>query len=175
MPCIMRMPGRIPKGRVTDSLTSTLDILPTVAQLCGAAMPTKPIDGINLWPLLSSKTKAIERPDVLLYFDAEFLQCARWKQWKLHVARYNNVTYSPAPAGGRRSFPLVTPELYNLTQDTAESYDVAQENPQVVSEMMRRIEALMLSFPADIVKAWVDQKALAAVQVPAGSLPRAKP
>lgn len=175
VPCIMRMPGRIPKGRVTDSLTSTLDILPTVAQLCGAAMPTKPIDGINLWPLLSSKTKAIERPDVLLYFDAEFLQCARWMQWKLHVARYNNVTYSPAPAGGRRSFPLVTPELYNLTQDPAESYDVAQENPQVVREMMRRIEVLMLSFPADIVKAWVDQKALAAVQVPAGSLPRAKP
>lgn len=93
----------------------------------------------------------------------------------VEVARYNNVTYSPVPAGGRRSFPLVTPELYNLTQDPAESYDVAQENPQVVREMMRRIEVLMLSFPADIVKAWVDQKALAAVQVPAGSLPRAKP
>lgn len=122
---------------------------------------------------MSGTARAIERPDVLLYFDAEFLQCARWKQWKLHVARYNNVTYSPAPAGGRRSFPLVSPELYNLSSDPAESYDVAEENPALVGEMMRRIEVLMPSFPANIVKAWTDQKALAAAKVPAGALPRA--
>jgi arylsulfatase A len=172
VPCIMSMPGRLPKGRVTDSVASTLDIVPTVTALCGAPRPSKPIDGIDLWPLLSGKVKSIERQEVLLYFDNVHLQCARWKHWKLHVARYNNVTYSPAPAIGRKSFPLSSPELYNLTTDPAESYDVAEENPAVVKEILTRIEKLIPGFPSYIAKAWQDQKALAAAKTPAGAVTR---
>jgi len=174
VPCIMRMPGRVPKGRVSESIGSTMDIVPTVAGLCGATEMPKPLDGIDLWPLLSGSTKAVERPEVLLYFDNTNLQCARWKQWKLHVARYNHTTYSPAPAGGRKSFPLVAPELYNLREDPAESYDVAEENPAVVKEMLARVEKLMAGFPLDVAKAWGNQKALAAAKTPAGAVTRAK-
>ena len=35
VPAIMRWPGRIPGGRVSDALTSTLDLLPTFAALAG--------------------------------------------------------------------------------------------------------------------------------------------
>ena len=174
VPCIMRMPGRIPKGRVSDSIVSAMDIVPTVAGLCGISALPKPVDGIDLWPLLSGAVKAVERPEVLLYFDNVNLQCARWKQWKLHLARYNNVTYSPAPVGGRKSFPLVAAELYNLSEDPAESYDVAEENPGVVKEMLARIEKLMPGFPADIAKAWENQKSLAAAKTAAGAVTRAK-
>lgn len=173
VPCIMRMPGQIPAGRVTASIASTLDIVPTITKLAGAPPPKKQADGIDLWPLLSGKVKSIDRPEVLLYFDEHFLICARWKQWKLHVARFNHVMYSPAPATGRKVLPLVKPELYDLSQDSDESYDVAEAHQDVVNEILGRIERLMPGFPPDIVKAWVDQKARAAIQVPAGSLPRA--
>jgi hypothetical protein len=81
--------------------------------------------------------------------------------------------YSPAPATGRKVLPLVKPELYDLSQDSDESYDVAEAHQDVVNEILVRIERLMPGFPPDIAKAWVDQKARAAIQVPAGSLPRA--
>lgn len=171
VPCIVSMPGRIPKGRVSDAVTSTMDILPTVAALTGAPLPAMPLDGMNIWPLLSGQVKTVERAEVLLYFDEQFLLCARWKQWKLHVARFNHVTYSPAPASGRRTFPMT--ELYNLPIDPEESYDVSDQNPQVVAEIMGRIEKLMPSFPSAIMKAWEEQKARVSAKVAPGSLPRA--
>jgi arylsulfatase A len=175
VPCIMRMPGRIPRSRVTNAVASTLDLMPTIARLAGAEMPRKPLDGIDLWPLLSGKTSSPERPEVLLYFDEHFLLCARWKQWKLHVARFNHAMYSAAPAEGRKVYPLVKPELYDLSLDLDESYDVAAENPEIVREIERRIEALMPGFPEDIVQRWKEQKERRAAQVPAGAIPRAAP
>jgi len=97
-PFIARWPGQIPAGRVSDALASMMDVLPTVARLCGAAMPAKPVDGIDIWPLLTGKERSIERPP-LLYFDGWDIQCARWMNWKLHIARHNTAAYTPAPVG----------------------------------------------------------------------------
>jgi hypothetical protein len=102
------------------------------------------------------------------------LQCARWKNWKLHVARYNSATYSAAPVDGRKNLPL-RPELYNLEIDPDESYDVAAENPEVVKEIQSRIERLMAGFPENIRKDWADTKAMETAPSPAGQWTRPKP
>lgn len=147
-PFLARLPGRIPKGRVCSGIGSTMDLLPTIAKLCGAALPANPLDGIDIWPLLSGQKNEIER-EALLYFDNLYLQCARLGPWKLHVARYNSAAYSPAPPAGRINLP-VKPELYNLLDDPDESYDVAAENPKIVAEILSRIERLMAGFPEPI-------------------------
>lgn len=148
-PFLARMPGRIPAGKVCGGLSSTMDILPTVAKLCGAKLPERALDGIDIWPLLSGRQPSIDR-EMLLYFDNVYLQCARWNNYKLHIARYNSAVYSPAPSGGRVNLPLPHPELYDLRADAEESYDVSAAKPEVVKEMQKRIEALIASFPADI-------------------------
>src|SRR5260370_345332 len=80
-PFIARWSGRIPPRRVSDALASMMDIFPTVARLCGGALHSKPLakplDGIDIWPLLSGEKKSIER-EPLLYFDNWDLQGARW-------------------------------------------------------------------------------------------------
>jgi arylsulfatase len=152
-PFIARWPGRIPKGRVCEGLASMMDVFPTVAKLCDAPLPAKPLDGIDIWPLLSGQRNSIDR-EVLLYFDNWDLQCARWMNWKLHIARHNTAAYTPAPPGGRHSFVLPRPELYDLAHDSDESYDVAAENPRIVAQMMTRIEALLKTFPEPVQKAW---------------------
>jgi arylsulfatase len=157
-PFIAVWPGKVPKGRGCDGLASMLDIFPTVTRLCGAKPPTKALDGIDIWPMLSGRTQSIER-EVLLYFDNWDLQCAHWMNWKLHVARHNTAAYTPAPPGGRFSYLLAKPELYDLAKDPDESYDVAPENPRIVEEIMRRANALLLTFPAEVQKAWADAKA----------------
>ncbi len=157
-PFIAVWPGKTPKGKVFDGLASMLDIFPTVTRLCGAKPPAKPLDGIDIWPLLSGKTPSIDR-EVLLYFDNWDLQCARWMNWKLHIARHNTAAYAPAPPGGRFSYLLAKPELYDLAKDPDESYDVAPENPKIVEEILRRANGLLLTFPADVQKAWEAAKA----------------
>ena len=159
-PFIARWTGRIPAGRVSDALASMMDVFPTVTKLCGGAMPGKPLDGIDIWPLLHGDRQRIERPP-LLYFDNWDLQCARWMDWKLHIARHNTAAYTPAPPVGRHSYLLPKPELYNLASDPDESYDVAPQNPEVVEQIQAKIGALIQDFPEPVRQAYAEAKARA--------------
>lgn len=152
VPMIARMPGSVAAGKVSDALVSTMDMLPTFAKLTGAKLPGKTLDGIDLWPVLSGKQTSIER-EALIYFDGWHAQCIRKGNYKLHVARYNSQVYSPAPAGGRVNLPLAHAELYDLSVDPAESYDIAPERPEVVREMVAKLETLLAGFPSEVRKA----------------------
>src|SRR5262249_36153959 len=88
VPFLARYPAFIPAGQVTDTLASGLDILPTVGALARAALPSNPLDGVNLRALLSGEEGFVSR-DILLYFNDVYLQAARLGSWKMHVARYN--------------------------------------------------------------------------------------
>ncbi len=174
-PFLARWPGRIPAGRTCDALASMMDIFPTVAHLCGAALPSKPLDGIDIWPLLSGGRQSIERPP-LLYFDNWDLQCARWMNWKLHIARHNTAAYAPSPPGGRHSYLLPHPELYNLADDPDESYDVAAENAQIVAKIQGMIAEMLKSFPEPVRRAFAEAQARKTdPATPAGAYPRPAP
>ena len=54
VPCIMWAPGRIPAGTATDSFTSTMDLLPTIAALTETQLPNRKIDGFDISSTLSS-------------------------------------------------------------------------------------------------------------------------
>ncbi|MBL8238955.1 MAG: sulfatase [Bryobacterales bacterium] len=158
VPLIAWWPGRIPKGRVCHSLVSTMDLVPTVCALTGAARPARATDGVDITGLLTGAKTELER-DAILYFDNINLQCVRQGKWKLHISRYNNVTYSPAPAGGRKNIRLKNPELYDVAADPDESFDVAAENPEVVKRLTARVEELMKGFPENIQRQYESQKA----------------
>ncbi len=174
-PFLALWPGRIPKGRVPDALCSMLDVFPTVARLCGSKMPDKPLDGLDIWPILSGKSPTLDR-DPLLYFNAWDVQCARWGNWKLHVARYNTAAYVPAPPGGVHNFVLPRPELYDLSHDPDESYDVAPEHPEIVTKMQAKIGEMLAGFPEPVRSAYAESKARPVdPNSPVGGWPRPKP
>ncbi len=171
-PFLARWPGAFPAGRVVDGLASMMDVFPTVAGICGAPLPAKPLDGIDIRTLLQGAKESIERPP-LLYFDNWDLQCARWMNWKLHIARHNTAAYTPAPPGGRHSYLLPKPELYNLASDPDESYDVAAENRQMVIDIQQKIAAMLPSFPEPVQRAWAEAKARQAdPNTPTGAYPQ---
>jgi arylsulfatase A len=168
-PFIARWPGQIPAGRVVHGLASLMDVFPTVARLCNASLPPKPLDGIDIWPMLHGDADSIERRP-LLYFDNWDLQSARWKNWKLDISRHNTAAWTPAPPGGRFSYLLPHPELYNLDTDPDESYDVAAENPQIVARLQNEIATLIKTFPEQVRRAYAEQQARkAAPDTPAGA------
>ena len=171
-PFLARWTGAIPTGRTSNALASMMDIFPTVARLSGAPLPDKPLDGIDIWPLLNGQKDSIERAP-LLYFDNWDLQCARWMNWKLHIARHNTAPYTPEPPGGRHSYLLPRPELYDLANDPDESYDVAAENPRIVQQIQGKIDAMVPTFPQSVQQAYAEAKARRAdPNTPTGSYPR---
>jgi len=171
VPFVARWPGKIPAGRVLDAIGSTLDLLPTLTQLAGAKLPAKPLDGVDIWPLLSGQKKDHSR-EALLYFDNWDLQCARLGPWKLHVGRYNSFIYGPAPATGRVNLRLRPAELYNLANDPDESFDVAAKFPDIVRDLEARIAKALPTFPEEVQKAWRDTDARGTGPSEPGRLPR---
>ena len=169
-PFIARLPGRIPKGRVCSGVASTIDILPTVAKLCDAPLPPKPLDGIDIRPMLSGRKSEIER-EAFLYFDNWNLQCARLGHYKLHISRYNSMAYTPPPAIGRINLPLSSPELYDLNVDFDESYDIASEHPDVVREIQARVDRLVPGFPEEVQKAYAETRARKTGKFATGAVP----
>lgn len=170
VPFLARFPGYIPAGTQNHSVVSTLDILPTVASLTGAALPPLPPDGVDLTQVLTGQAKDVAR-DAFLYFNDVYLQAARLGNWKLHVTRFNMPAFSQAPACGRLSLPLPSPELYDVVMDPDEGHDRADRNPGNVAQIRSRMNALIQSFPVDIQDAWANTLSQQVQGTPSGCYP----
>jgi arylsulfatase A-like enzyme len=162
VPCIMRWPGKIPAGRDCDEIASTIDVLPTIAKLIGAKLPKHPIDGKDIWPLMSAVKGAKSPHEVFLFYSGTELHAVRSGDWKLHFPhKYLVVDGTPGNDGKPANFANLKPEnikqsgiegiasrhgyrvekigleLFNLKDDIGESKNVAAQHPEIV----RRLEA----------------------------------
>jgi arylsulfatase A-like enzyme len=137
VPTIAWWPDKIPAGSSCAAMTSEMDILPTLVGLAGGKVPTdRKIDGMDLWPILSGKSKDSPH-DALYYFSKDGnLEAVRSGHWKLFVKK---------PSGGKGSPKNPNPALpvlYNLDQDLGENTDVADKNPDVVKKMLGLIDRM---------------------------------
>jgi arylsulfatase A-like enzyme len=148
VPCVMRWPGKIPAGASSDAMLMTIDLLPTVAALSHADLPSRPIDGKNVWPLIAGEPGAKNPHDVyLIYYADNQLQAVisgegRWKLILPHTYR----TLDGRP-GGKDGAPVkysqkqvTRPELYDLAHDVGETSDVAAKHPDVVQRLLDAAE-----------------------------------
>ncbi len=170
VPFVARYPEWIPAGLVCNSFATSMDVLPTLAALTGAALPPNPLDGVDIQMLLAGHQGELPR-DAFLYFNDVHLQCARLGSWKLHVARWNAPAFCQTAAPWRQNLPLPCPELYDVVTDVDESHDRSQRNPGVVADIQSRIARLMQTFPEDIQADWRNTQTLQVEGTPAGCYP----
>ena len=171
VPFIARYPSVIPSNQVSNSLVTSLDLLPTIAAFTGAALPAAPSDGIDVSSLLRGWQTNLTRAAFLYFNDIE-LQAARVGDWKLHVTRFNTWAFTPAPVGGRLNLKLPNPELYNVVGDTDESHDRSGRNPQLVASIRAQMDTLIKTFPPEIIQAWMESLSYNVEQTAAGALPQ---
>lgn len=118
-PMIVRQPGRVPAGEVSDSPWAFWDVLPTLAEVAGVEAKTLPqVDGVSAAPTLIGKSQP-ELADRYFYwefYEGGFVQAARRNDWKA-------VRFAGKPL-----------ELYNLADDLGETTNVADKHPQVVKQ-----------------------------------------
>ncbi|HUT95668.1 MAG TPA: sulfatase-like hydrolase/transferase [Thermoguttaceae bacterium] len=139
VPCIMRWPGKIPAGRVSGELLTSMDLLPTFAALAGAHVPDdRIIDGKNVLPILLGEPDARNPRETLFYYCYNHLQAVRHGKWKLVLPRPDRAKWCSWSA--RMVTAVDQPELYDLDSDPGEQHDVAAEHPETVAELMKRIE-----------------------------------
>ncbi|MEK7402890.1 MAG: sulfatase-like hydrolase/transferase, partial [Gemmatimonadota bacterium] len=62
VPLIVRWPGRVPAGKVSDQVGITMDLTASVLAITGAPVPPAArLEGINLFPILEGRTPEVER------------------------------------------------------------------------------------------------------------------
>jgi arylsulfatase/arylsulfatase A len=145
VPGLFRWPGRIPAGVVTDELATGMDLLPTLARIVGAAVPSdRVIDGHDIWPLLSGDPDAVTPYTEFFYYRGGRLQAVRSGRWKLHVPH----TYPTLDGGepgqdgsvGRYGRGRIGVALFDLAEDRGETRDVALDHPQIVERLLGLID-----------------------------------
>ncbi len=144
-PTIAYWPGKIPAGTTTDEVAGTIDVLPTIAQLAGADLPEKKIDGRNIWPLLSGEPAARSPHEAFFYYWKNELHAVRSGPWKLHFPHpYRSLVGQPGKGGkpGRYRQKRCGLELYHLDNDIGETQDVAAEHPDVVARLQRYADGM---------------------------------
>jgi arylsulfatase A-like enzyme len=141
VPCLMRWPGKIPAGAVCRELAATIDILPTLAKLAGAELPRHPIDGLDIWPLVSGQPGARSPHEAYYFYWDRHLQAVRSGPWKLHFPHpYRTLAGKPGGKDGKPA-PYGQSEtglaLFDLEKDVGETTNVADQHPEVVERLKR--------------------------------------
>ena len=139
VPFIARWPGKIAAGKIDNSsLISAVDLLPTFCELAGATPPDGyKADGISQVEVLKGTPTATRTKPL-------FWKMGGGKDSEFHWANYAVVD---------RQWKLLTTadaervELYNVAADALETKDLAAEKPEVVKELIAKIEAWKATLP----------------------------
>ena len=128
MPFVAQWPGRIEPGSICDEPACLIDLLPTFAGLADADLPaTRVFDGVDIGALLQGGP-APQR-EALYFFSRWTLNAVRSGRWKLHV--------DVVPRKDNRELP----QLFDLTADPGENYNLANLYPDEVDRLTRLANA----------------------------------
>ena len=125
-PLIVRVPQMPSPGAVAHSIVETVDLFPTLAELCGLRTPSD-LDGKSFAALLADPS-APGKPAVYGFW-------ARGRAHTIRTARYRLIEWT---AQGERS-RVVQVELYDHESDPHETRNIAEQHPQLVQELTAQL------------------------------------
>jgi arylsulfatase len=127
-PFMIRWPGRIPAGRVSNEIVHQIDLFPTLEAAIGSDIVPKDraIDGVNQLPFLEGKQAGSNRDSVIFFTTGNRPRAVKWKDWKFWYVFQPEAGAPPVP-------PLM--RLFNLRSDPKEESDIKDANPWAQSAM----------------------------------------
>lgn len=142
IPCIMYWKGHTKPGTICNKLASNIDLFPTFAEISGAPLPQKKIDGVSILPLIKGDDSANPRESFVYYLNKNDLEAVTDGEFKL-VYSHKYVTYGAYEPGNDGQPGKLTvievekPELYDLRRDPGERYNVISQYPERVIKLNR--------------------------------------
>ena len=133
-PILIKWPGHVKAGE-SDRLASSLDLAPTILHAVGAK-PTKDMQGINLLDSRSVAARDTVFGEIFEHNAIDITKPAanldyRWVvdgHWKLIVPYDVNIKNAK-------------PELYDLTKDPTEKTNLAENHPEKVTELNKKLDS----------------------------------
>ncbi|MCU0786570.1 MAG: sulfatase [Verrucomicrobia bacterium] len=122
-PLIIRAPAVKQPGIPADGIVETVDILPTLTELCGLPTP-EGLSGRSLLPQLTDPAVTRGKPAIGFWGGQRTVRTERWR-----------LIAHESKEGGLRGV-----ELFDLRSDPDEADNVAAENPKVVESLMAALE-----------------------------------
>ena len=138
-PTVMWWPGKIPAGRVCKEVAASIDMLPTLAKLCGAKLPTRKIDGLDIWPLMAGDPGAKSPHETyVLPHGPGTVRSGKWKFYPWQEGKGNQ------KRGGSTAEPSPQPvQLYDTVADIGETQNRASEFPDVVERLQAAYDSML--------------------------------
>uniref|UniRef100_A0A3Q2PXM1 Arylsulfatase A n=1 Tax=Fundulus heteroclitus TaxID=8078 RepID=A0A3Q2PXM1_FUNHE len=156
-PAIAFWPGVITPG-VTHEMASTLDILPTIAQLAGAKLPPVILDGFDMTDLLFHKGKS-KREAMMFYptdpSEERGLFALRLGKYKAHFYTRGATHSATTPDHDCPGFAVLKahdpPLIFDLEADPSERYPLPLEGRPDIQAVLAQIEKVKAQFEANMV------------------------
>ncbi len=121
-PCVVRWPGHIQPGTVSNHLFAMWDLFPTFCELADVAVP-RGLDGLSMLPTLIRKPGQGQHTE--LYWEtARNKQALRQGDWKVILFH-----------------PSEKVELYNLADDPGETKNLAASEPERCASLLAALRA----------------------------------
>jgi len=128
-PFIMRWPGKVPAGRVSNEIVHIVDSYTTLARVGGAPVPKdRPLDGVDQLDFLLGKQEHSNREGFPAYV-ASRLSAVKWRNWKVHFYWQENM-YDPP-----QKLPL--PKVINLLTDLKEEHDAGSTSSWIAGPLTK--------------------------------------
>ena len=130
-PFLIRWPGKIPAGSVSNEIVHVVDLLPTLGKIASYDAPNdRIIDGVDQLDFFMGKQKKSNLEGFIIYNNDD-IYGYKWRNWKMHLVELENMNSEP--------MKLNVPRLYNLIKDPKEEYNMETEATWVLPVLFKKI------------------------------------
>ncbi|MCK4751653.1 MAG: hypothetical protein KAT15_31570, partial [Bacteroidales bacterium] len=151
--CVMKYPGQINAGVISEETFGSVDLLPTLCYLAGIPLPENEIDGKNVWDLVRGMEEAENPQTYYAFSNGRNFEGAMSGdgRWKLHLPHGYRTLKEPGAAGfpGKYETVEIDTALFDMDADPYESTNVLREFPEIASELIGLAEAHKKRFYSD--------------------------
>lgn len=149
VPGILYWIGQPTFNGTSDAVVSSLDFLPTFAELSGAALPERELDGESIASLIETGNKERIKPLLWSFYNSrnQHVIAMRTDEWKILSRLESDTAYLPKLNNIYNGNEVLVKEaeladfvLYNMKEDIGEAKNVATNYPEVFEEMKEQLK-----------------------------------
>lgn len=134
IPLLVRWPARIPAGRVCEDTVCLVDLLATMADIAGIAVPDEAgEDSVSNLPLWLEQPAAAPIREATVHHSIDGSFAIRQGRWKLELCAGSGGWSWPRPGAECEGLPPV--QLYDMSADVGERRNVQEQYPEVVAHL----------------------------------------
>jgi arylsulfatase A len=138
VPLIIRWPGHLNEGTTSQAMACLTDIFPTLESITGQAKAdVGGEDGFDLSPVFTGATSSGRETLISHSIGGSF--AIRKGPWKLCISRGSGGWSAPREPDARKQ-GLPSMQLFNLSQDRAETENLIEQNPEKAQELLEILE-----------------------------------